>query len=101
MNRNWYNTYPKRVNGLDLVGKKLGLTSKPPEDTSFGGMKVVVVKDLASSKEYSVMMTERDIGEAVDLFVFSGSACFTFQPDENLPDKYAQVTSIKKPKEGQ
>lgn len=95
---NWYNEYPKRKNAIELCNKILVLTSDPPEDTNYGGMKTVIVKDKKTNKKYKIMVTEQDLSEAIQLYVYSGDAAFTFQPSEKNPEKYASVAPI--PKEG-
>lgn len=67
----WWKIYPKTKRGNDLIGKKLVLDpERPPEDTSFSGMKNVFVKEVGPKdakiwQQYKVMMTEQDIATAV------------------------------------
>ena len=94
---NWYNKHPKRINGIDLCGKILVLTEKAPEDTNFGGMKMVTIAEKGNiTKEYRVMMTEQDVDLAVELYTVSGDGAFAFQPSEKNPEKYASVCKISK-----
>lgn len=91
----WFNSYPTKTNSIDLVGIELTLTSNPPEDTSFGGMKMVILAAKNDRKKrFKVMMTDQDLSKAVELYVYSGDACFTFQPSEKNPTKYAEVCKV-------
>jgi len=93
----WYNIHPTTKKGIELIGGTYILTGIEPQDTQFGGMKIVTIADKNNpSKIYRVMMTTQDLDYAVELFVYSGDACFTFQPSERNPSKYAEVCKISK-----
>lgn len=87
----WIETpYPKTSRGKDLVGKQLVLDpERPPEDTSFSGMKMVFVK-LVNGKiapanwvVYKVMCTELDITTAIACM--DSKKTFTFEENGDFP----------------
>lgn len=67
----WWRIYPKSTFGKDLVNRRLVLDpERPPEETSFPGMRSVFVKqvnerDSAYWQIWKVMMTESDIATAI------------------------------------
>jgi len=92
----WYNTYPKPKISIDLIGLPLVLLdNRPPEDTQFGGMKMLIVQEKDRTDHiFKVMVTEQNIAAAVDLYVMKG--CFTFR--RSMDQRYGEVCEYIPPK---
>lgn len=87
----WYSHYPKKTNGLDLIGKQLELTDIEPQSTNFGGMKSVVVREKGKTATHSVFMTETDLGNAAECMTMQGFFVF-LKPSAD--EKYAKVSEL-------
>lgn len=84
--------FPKSVASTYLIGESLVLDPEtPPEDTTFSGMKAVIVRKVNPKEDpknwdkYKVLMTERDISTAIEAMLHKKT--FTF--DREKGDKYA------------
>lgn len=89
----WYHKFPKRATAADLLNKALVLLDEiPPEETRFGGMRILTVAVKGKAYErYRLMMTEREIGQAVQHYIDEGQ--FSVVPTE---EGYVQVVEAPK-----
>jgi len=88
----WYKKRSQKAKADELLGKHLTLLAdKPPTDTKFGGMKIVMVMDTEDSVTYRIMMTDNDIDAACECV--REDLHFTFYKEKDMT--YASVKPIK------